>query len=142
MAVAAYTLNAGSVAAERFGDELVIIQFDSGKYYSLGGMAVQVWDLLQAPVSVEGAAAALSAAAGVTAPPADAIARDVSDLLATFAGEGLVVPAEAAGEAPALAAFIYEAARIETYSDLADLVAIDPVHDVDAMMGWPRTTTA
>ena len=138
---AGYVVNAHIVAAERFGDELVIIQFDSGKYYSLGGSAVPAWEALENPATVAGLAAALSAGAGASSPGIDAVTQDVESLLAQFVAERLVIEAEADDAVPALAAFDYAPAKIETYADLADLVAIDPVHDVDAMMGWPRVAS-
>jgi len=137
-----YVINVRSVAAEQFGDELVVIQFDSGKYYSLGGLAVQVWELLHAPVAITSIINALADAAGATSPGDEALTREVQDLGKQFAAEGLITEAEAPGVTPTLAAFQYAPATVEIYSDLADLVSIDPVHDVDAMIGWPRTGAA
>lgn len=137
-----YVINARSVAAEQFGDELVVIQFDTGKYYSLGGLAVQVWELLRAPVAITSIVGAVAEAAGATSPGDDALTREVQDLATQFATDGLITQAEAPAVTAKLDAFHYAPAKVETYSDLADLVSIDPVHDVDAMIGWPRTGAA
>ncbi|WP_431302032.1 hypothetical protein [Sediminicoccus sp. BL-A-41-H5] len=142
MTSSVHVANRAATAAERFGDEFVIIQFETGHYFSLGGLALPAWEILQVPASIEGMAAVLHAAAGDTSPGLAPLAAELERLVARFLESGLVLPAETEGTPPAITPFSYAPAVIETYSDLADLVSIDPVHDVDAMMGWPRSGAA
>ncbi|WP_368415328.1 hypothetical protein [Falsiroseomonas sp.] len=142
MSVQAYVCNFDVVAAERFEIELVVIQFDTGKYFSIRGVALQLWDMLQGPVTPEAMLVALSDGAGATSPGAEALATEIAAIIERFATEALIVPADAPGPAPVLQAFVHAPAVIEAYTDLADLVSLDPIHDVNAMMGWPRAGTA
>ena len=66
--------------------------------------------------------------------------------MAELADEGLVVGAGASsGSTPRLVAIAqdatpqaFDAPRLERYTDMQDLVLLDPVHQVDDT-GWPRT---
>jgi len=121
--------NIAVVAAEDFDGETVVINFETGRYFSLGGAATWIWRSLERGASVGDVAA--------QAPPEarPAIARAFE----TLAAEGLTIPA---AQAPAPVADMapepWSAPRIEVFSDLAELVALDPVHEVNAMMGWPH----
>lgn len=124
-----WAVNTAVVAAEVFDEETVVIHFDSGRYFSLGGAAPWVWQALEHAASVEVIAAAAPAGS------AEAIAAFVAKL----AEEGLVIEAEtpdAANLPPPPAP--WAAPTIEVFSDLAELIALDPVHEVDVEMGWPK----
>lgn len=142
MSTSTYVINALVVAFEEFGGELVVIQFDTGKYFSLGGVAVPAWHMLQSPATREALVAALSQAAGDTAPEPGELLSQLDGLIDRLVAEGLIIESDAPGIAPVTEPFIYAPASMETYSDLADLVSLDPIHDVDAMMGWPRRGAA
>ena len=34
----------------------------------------------------------------------------------------------------------YTAPQIERYDDIADIMMMDPIHEVDKTLGWPRTS--
>lgn len=142
MSTEACVINFPVVAAEQFGDEIVVIQFDTGRYFSLGGVAQQVWHLLQTPVTPQAMVGALSEAAGATAPDPAALLNEITTLTDRLVAEGLVLATDATGPMTPIGSFAYAPASLEAYSDLADLVSIDPIHDVDAMMGWPRVGAA
>ncbi|WPB82956.1 PqqD family protein [Sediminicoccus rosea] len=137
-----YVSNAAVVASEQFDGELVVIQFDTGRYFSLSGMAMPAWQLLQSPVTRDAMLFALSQAAGDTAPEPAELASQLDALIEQLVAEALLIEAEAPGIAAVIEPFNYAAPRVDIYSDLADLVSLDPIHDVDAMMGWPRTGAA
>ena len=123
-----WTANTEMVAAEDFDGETVIINFETGRYFSLGGAATWIWDQLASGARV----ADLAARA-----PADAT-REIVDAIGTLAAEGLVVAAPHASGPVAEAPAPWSTPSIEIFSDLAELVALDPVHEVNAMMGWPH----
>lgn len=131
-----------NVSARSFGDEVIAANFVKGVYYSLLGPAAQIWEGLMAGVPLERVLASVSALSSVD-PGAFAAAsqRLVDDLLA----EGLIVASEveekqwtaAAGEGP------YGLPTLERFTDMEDLLLLDPIHDVEEM-GWPHVnaTTA
>jgi hypothetical protein len=136
-----HVCNYEMLAAEQFDGDLVVINFESGKYFSIGGVAVQAWEILQTPATPEALLAALSDAAGATSPGLEVLTAEIAAIIERFAAEGLIIPADSPGQVPMLEPFAYAPAVIEAYSDLADLVSLDPIHDVNAMMGWPRAGT-
>ncbi len=116
------------IAAELFGDEMVLIDIQSGRYFSLRGAAVDVWRLLSVPRSP---ATLHEAFVAPNHGELDAVLANMLEegLLLTAAGQASSEGHEARHE--------YRTPQVEVYSDLAELIALDPVHEVDAEMGWP-----
>lgn len=116
------------IAAELFGDEMVLIDIHSGRYFSLRGAAVDIWRLLGEPRS----RATLHEA--FVSPDH----RELDAALAQMLEEGLLLAA--AGQVSSEShetRHEYRPPQVEVYTDLAELIALDPVHEVDAEMGWP-----
>lgn len=136
-----FQLNLPDVSAEAFDGEIIAINLKSGHYHSLRGTAFHAWTLLMQGCSVGQAGAAL----GQLFPEAaDAIAGDMREFVAELQAAELLVPASApAGPAPAAIdlpapAGPYEKPVVESFTDMQELLLLDPVHEVDLLMGWPR----
>lgn len=69
------------------GDELVMMDVDSGQYFSLDAIGCDIWRRLERPVRVADLCAALEQA---YAAPLEVITGDVLRLLDQMAGKGLV----------------------------------------------------
>jgi len=127
-----------NVSARSFGDEIVAANFVRGVYYSLLGPAAQIWDGLIAGAPMDRVVADVSALSD--AEPA-AFAAAANSLVESLLEEGLLVagaPGEvkpwqavAGGEGP------YGLPTLERFTDMEDLLLLDPVHDVEEM-GWPH----
>ena len=126
---------------ERLDDEVMVIDLNSGAYFSFVGAAADVWSLVTS--GYDAGAASDLVAARYSADPAS-VRTDVSQFLTELGEQGLLsdAPAEAGAVpdvppvelGPATAA--YETPHLERYDDLADLLLLDPVHEVDPV-GWP-----
>ena len=127
-----------NIGARSFGDEVVVANFLSGVYYSLLGSAAQVWEGLMAGVPLDRVADAV-ARAGNADP--EAFAAAAQKLVADLVAERLVVvaePYEASEWSPAPPdGGRYDLPVLERYTDMQDLLLLDPVHDVEDM-GWPH----
>jgi hypothetical protein len=127
-----------NVSARSFGDEVIAANFVRGVYYSLLGPAAQIWEGLVAGVPRDRVVAEVSALSDAE-PVAFAAASNtfVEALLA----EGLLVegpPAqEKAWQAMASSERPYGLPALERFTDMEDLLLLDPVHDVEEM-GWPH----
>jgi hypothetical protein len=137
-----YRANEPSVAAETIDGEAVIVNLRSGEYFSASGSGCQVWDWLCQGASVEEIARGLVARYAVQESiAAGAVENFVSDLLAH---ELLREWPEADPRAvPAAVPSPQETARsewtlpkLDVYSDMKDLLLLDPIHEVDEA-GWP-----
>jgi hypothetical protein len=134
-----YRPSGSGVASEQFDDEIILINLPRGNYYSLRYTAFELWGQLLDGASRRQLAAFLSSRYGIDQVRAD---QDTQTFIEQLLNEGLIAPAEAAipagqPEAPAPSAIPYSIPALEVYSDMQDLLLLDPVHDVDSEQGWP-----
>lgn len=135
-----YEVCAPDVVAEDFGGEIVVLNLANGKYFSLLGVSADIWrDLAQGyrPQDIIGHAkeAGQEVEAAVSALIADMIREGLFRPAPDHAADW-TPPAEAAGVALSLASCT-EVPGLEAFDDMAELILADPIHDVDADIGWP-----
>ena len=125
--------DAGRVAFEDVDGEIIAIDFASGAYFSLQKTAAEIWRYLIAgagPVAIEAAAAN---AAGDAAAARQAVRGFVDRLIDTRLLAAGTVPAE-----PIDVFFAdFEAPLLEQFEDMAELIQLDPIHEVTEA-GWPH----
>ena len=123
------------VFAEEFDGETVLIDVEKGLYFSLAGAAVELWRSFTPAREPEAVVAAMTGSLTGADPQA------LQDLIGQMQSHGLLVSAPAADSAAlaplVFAASAFQAPVMQVFSDLAELIAIDPVHEVDAAGGWP-----
>jgi hypothetical protein len=138
-----YRVNAPEVIAETVGEETMVVNLGTGHYFNLQGTAVEIWEGIERaePLDaiVQGLEARYEAAAGE-------IESAVSELVRELQEAALIVPAAAddgAAPRPAAAAAA-EGARgpftkpqLAKFTDMQDIILLDPVHEVDPR-GWPH----
>ncbi len=134
-----YTTDIPKTASELFDGELVIADYGSGLYYALSPSATLVWQALGAGLGEGEVVTWLAAHAAL---PRDELAAQVHGVVKRLLDEGLLLPIDApagAGTAalPALPPAPFAPPQIERFSDLQELMLLDPVHDV-ADAGWPQ----
>jgi hypothetical protein len=128
-----FRVNAPHVIHESIDGEVIIINLETGNYYSVKGSGAHVWDVIQA-----GPAISTSTVVDAVAPAYDAFVGQLLEegLVAETAGPAVAPPASAASSGNG-ANRVFEAPRLEKYTDMQDLVLLDPVHEVDEQ-GWPQ----
>jgi len=124
-----------ALAAEEFEGETVLIDVAQGLYYSLRGSATDVWRAFAGQRNVTDVVDTLCAQlAGADRP-------SLEQAVSSMREHALLVPApegQAGTPEKVVAAFVpFATPVVEVFNDLADLIAIDPVHEVDASAGWP-----
>lgn len=129
----------GSVIAETMGDETMVIDAETGIFHSLRGVASVLWSLLEGGASTDDLVAAVRG----QYPEVDAGEADVRTFTARLVDAGLIVAADAtptdvARPRPVPWPDAYGPPAVETHRDMADLLLVDPLHDVDDT-GWPRS---
>jgi Coenzyme PQQ synthesis protein D (PqqD) len=139
-----HRINSPSVISESIDGEVVAINLLTGTYYSLQGTAARVWDATAAGLTVDEVVADLTTAYDTDG--AD-IAASVTELLDRLVAETLLVPGEAPPDPQPLAAAgapqPWHSPQLEVFTDMQDLILLDPVHEVEPEQGWPaaRETT-
>lgn len=131
----AYVLNT-EIVAETFDDETVLIDVDRGIYFSMQGSAAAVWHAFDEPRTP--AATCSELAAGLP----EAERAMVAELIRDLAAQKLIITAEGVSANAAKPLVPFTAASfavpvLGVFTDLADLIGIDPVHEVDESAGWP-----
>lgn len=133
-----YRINTPNVVSDVIDGEVVIVNLESGSYYSLRKVGASLWKLIEAGASIDEAASVLAAASGGSeSDVVAAVAPVVDDLLS----EGLVVIATELDSVGALPSVEhtggFEAPRLERYDEMQEMLLYDPIHDVDET-GWPN----
>lgn len=124
------------VKHDRLDDEVMVIDLDSGAYFALTGAAADAWDLLAAGHPQIETATLLAHRYDV---PLERAVEDLRVFVEDVVRERLLADAPPrAMEDPPLPAPCspYASPRIERFDELADLLLLDPVHEVEPT-GWP-----
>lgn len=134
----AYRVNTGRFAHETVDGEVIVIDMDEGNYFSMRGSAARIWQLAGQGHSAGAIVAALEASVGEV--PRQEIEAGVSALLDQLAEEGILQPAsvDEANAAPVqIPAEPFTAPVMQKYTEMQDLLTLDPIHEVDET-GWPN----
>jgi len=134
-----YRVEGEHIVSEEIDGETLVINYDTGTYYSFLGPSSLVWKLIGERVGVPGMLEALS---NGYAAEAGVIERSLLEFLPKLREAGLIAADEGAGGGvpPAPAAphdkAPFTPLEFKTFTDLQDLLVLDPIHDVD-QTGWP-----
>lgn len=132
MALTFLEVNTPSCSAEDFDGEIVAINLDTGRYFSIKDSAGVIWQDLAAGHAVETILAAIGDDAGL----AEATREYISELQA----EGLLrLAAEpVAATTPIQMTLDMALPLLDAFGDMESLLLLDPVHEVDESVGWPK----
>jgi len=128
-----YQIPEGKVAHEMIDGEVIVLQFDTGFYYSLNSGAAKLWRWIADGATWAQIRAAFEPLHAEQAAGLDAFGE-------RLASENLVSKVDGA---PATAAELprgterFEFPAMEKYGDMQDLLLADPIHEVDEA-GWPK----
>ena len=143
-----YRQNSPQVASQLIENEVIIIHLETGCYYSLNQAGAWLWERLTAGHT---AAAILTEATTAFSDDPAALGAALVALRGRLLEEQLLVtlaPGEPSPAATAVAAAtpagagvkaILGEARLEKYTDMQDLLLLDPIHEVEPA-GWPHQT--
>lgn len=131
----AWRLNTPTIVYERFDDEMVLINLVTGSYYSLLASAADALACFLSGVSV---GETLSQRYDASA---EMLERSAQAFLEQLRAEAILVEGEMhpAPELPAPAEprLPFTPPSLQTYTDMRDILLLDPIHDVDES-GWPQ----
>lgn len=134
-----YEVAAPEVVAEDFGSEIVVLNLNNGKYFSLMGLAANLWRDLEAGHIPQNLFDHIRQTSNEQA-------AAMQQYIEALIREQLLrpCPSSAKGALDAASATVLVAMSpdalfpsLEIYDDMAELILSDPIHDVDEEMGWP-----
>lgn len=118
----------GQVVGRVANDEVVIINFATGMYFSLSGAGTDIWTLLSEGISLDRLSAVLSARYDE---PLEQICGDLVGLIDEMTAAGLIRTLDAGVSADVASVILpppgpYSRPTLTAYDDLADSFAVDP----------------
>ena len=134
---ARYASNRPLVVSDTIEDETVILHHGTGRYFDTAGTGAFIWGELEAARSPRAIARDLVVRSGISVEIALAAVRSFftelidNDLISKQCGEGLAGPGSTTGPTT------YSVPTLGVHTDLADMLLLDPIHDVGPT-GWPR----
>jgi hypothetical protein len=135
-------VTSANIHSKAFDDEVVVLDMTSGTYFSLRGGAAEIWALVQSQATTADIITTLTDRYDTPPEVTAALARQcVSELLEA----GLVITDPSLSRlAPAERALgavtrPFPAPEIERFTDMQELLLLDPIHEVDDT-GWPNAS--
>ncbi len=128
-----------STVHERFGEETVILNLESGSYYSVQATGNAIWELACGGVSD---AAIHRQVRQSYAGSSEFLSDATTAFLDQIVAEGLVDSTDTtdtgdhAAVAPVESAPDFTAPLLQKYTDMEEMLLLDPIHEVDEH-GWP-----
>lgn len=135
-----FRTNAPAVASEIIDGEAVIMNLRTGAYFSTRGSGSLLWSWIEQGIPEDALLRALGqsfpAADGEAAPALKAFLSQLleHELIREVPLQGPMPPPDPQIH-PVSAPFV--APVLEVYTDMQDLLLLDPIHDVHEEEGWP-----
>ncbi len=135
-----FKINQPPVVAEQFDAEVIAIQLETGRYYSMEKSAVTIWALLTIGATLSDILAEVNAR--YEGEPG-LIAETVQQFIDALQKAQLIVPytnghhADFSPLLPFSKKIRFEPPLLSEYSDMQDLLLLDPILEVDGQ-GWPQ----
>jgi hypothetical protein len=139
-----FKVNTPPVIHQTLEGEVIVVNLESGTYYSIAGTGAEVWSALEGGATADEAIELmLSGYEADRAWVEAAVTRFVDELLS----EELIIPGDSAnGAGQAASARTGDAPLpftdpvLNKYTDMQELLMLDPIHEVDEQ-GWPNRQT-
>jgi hypothetical protein len=139
-----FKVNSPNVVSETIDGETVIVSLLRGTYYSLDRVGADVWNLIEREFSVVKIVMAITQQ--FNGDP-ELIESSVKTLIAQLGAEELISPVngelgedhlpEASPDSTA-SKEEFVPPVLQKYSDMQELLMLDPIHEVDETEGWPQ----
>ena len=123
------------VAVEDFDGEFVVLNLESGEYFSFADAGALIWQGLAQGMTANELVSGLEATSPRT--------NEILGFIAKIIDAGLVIAVDDAvtkGDADLISRISKDESNLsfEAFDDLAALLVADPIHDVEREAGWPH----
>ena len=140
-----FRINAPRVVHQTVDGETIVIDFESGTYYSINKVGAIIWDHVAKGSTINEIVQVLGRQYRGVLPD---IENAVANFLAEIQRESLISPIDIEGQPQSTyltsnptiehtaTDSVFELPVLCKYTDMQDLLLLDPIHDVDER-GWP-----
>lgn len=135
-----FKINSSQVAQETIDGEVVIINLQSGIYYSLQNVGASIWGLIENGMTIDQTIEGIARQYDGNRSDIDS---GINQLIAELKQADLIEPVEETVNPDAIPIpettekLRFEMPVLQQYEDMQDLLLLDPIHAVDDT-GWPN----
>lgn len=127
-----------NIISDVFGEEVVLVNLETGMYYSLRSSATQIWIRLINNYSVDEITTDLTSLYEVEN---NELVSQITNFIQQLVEKQLIRPAETSEKInieqdQQIQKTVFTTPVLEIFSDMQEILLLDPVHDVDKA-GWP-----
>jgi hypothetical protein len=144
-----FRINTPQIVCETIDGEVVIVNLDKGIYYSLLQTGADVWSRIERQLDRHSLVQEMAQSYDGSV---EEIGAAIDEFLANLQQEELIVTTSII-EVANIDSITEETATIadkprfekpilEKFTDMEDLLMLDPIHEVDVEAGWPKQKTA
>ena len=127
-----FRVNTPKVIHEVFETEVVVVNLETGVYYSVRGSGIDIWRAIDGGHRVEQIETAFAA------PEAKAL---ITAFVSQLEREQLITGIESSGQPPAEKMISmkqpFAEPILEKFTDMREMLLVDPIHELDEG-GWPK----
>lgn len=143
-----FRVNSPQIVCESIDGEVVIVNLEKGYYYSLLKMGAGVWSGIERQIDHQSIIEEMTQTYDGSV---EEIAAAINEFVDQLQHEELIVELASLPAHPSTtSATIAEATNkprfekpvLEKFTDMEDLLLLDPIHEVDVEAGWPSAKTA
>jgi hypothetical protein len=127
-----YRLNSPGVISDQIDGEVLVIDLTIGHYFRITGSTLHLWNMLISGVNVS----AIFDSCNNFLEKKNEIEMHIEALVSN----NLIVPnLKKSSEIEKIESWKFETFEIEKFTDLEDILGLDPIHEVSAEKGWPES---
>jgi hypothetical protein len=139
-----FRINAPNIISEIIDGEAVIVNLETGIYYSIDKIGALIWSFIENKMP---AGQIIDTIAGRCDGSREDVENGVNQFVTQLCEEKLIIHSGALGPCkgayphpevnPSSQRFPFENPVLHKYNDMEGLLLLDPIHEVDGGMGWP-----
>jgi hypothetical protein len=136
-----YAVASKDIVFESFDGEAVVLDLMTGKYFGFSDSGSRVWEALSSGVPTSELVGAATGAYALSAIEIDGFVEQLLEfglLVAAADAPARPLPSELVAQLAAAS----EPLKVDIHDDLADLIIVDPIHEVEEPLGWPAVRQA
>ncbi len=143
-----FRINRPQIVCETIDGEVVIVNLDKGYYYSLLKTGADIWSGIERQIdrhsliqemtqAYDGSVEEIAAAIDEFLEKLQHEELIISDLIESVSTDNDIKKISKTANKPS-----FEKPMLEKFTDMEDLLLLDPIHEVDVEAGWPNTKIA
>lgn len=135
-----YTIASKDIVFESFDGEAVVLDLSSGKYFGFSDSGSRIWQALSSGVDAQVLIGLTAGASTIGPAELDGFVSQLVELRLLTRSDAPAQPLP--GDLLAALAATSEPLNVSVHDDLADLIIVDPIHEVEEPLGWPAVKQA